>query len=170
LSITIDDIIEEHSRFIYFKIYKVLNASNNDINIEFIDEIFQSFCEKMLKKSSFTDSYDSSKSSFLTWLGKIIENFIKDILKSNNKHRTSFYTSDEPIDLKNDIDILLFQNDFQKMDEKSLLTDRESLIIKLFFFKELTLVEISDLLKVSDSTIRVQKLNALRKMREYYNE
>lgn len=170
MSITIDDIIEEHSRFIYFKIYKVLNASNNDINIEFIDEIFQSFCEKMLKKSSFTDSYDSSKSSFLTWLGKIIENFIKDILKSNNKHRTSFYTSDEPIDLKNDIDILLFQNDFQKMDEKSLLTDRESLIIKLFFFKELTLVEISDLLKVSDSTIRVQKLNALRKMREYYNE
>ncbi|MCR5402819.1 MAG: FliA/WhiG family RNA polymerase sigma factor [Butyrivibrio sp.] len=111
---------------------------------------------------------DISEDEYLNWQNQMkvtgvvsLNEFMEqgsDIPEDNNSRSSSFVKPEEAVE----------KDELKKMLAESLekLTDKEKKVILLYYYEELTLKEISEVLEVSESRISQLHTRALQKMRE----
>jgi len=153
-----DIFIKKYKKLIYSNIYKTYKSYYSYPTNEEVEDIYQDFfikiinqeCKNLLK-------FDDKKSALTTFLSVITRNVTIDNLNKKNK----IYLFDKE----------LTYIDNHEMDleiPKNIMTDKEEIVLRLFYEKEMNAVEISKFLNLKDSTIRVIKKNALAKIKIYY--
>jgi len=151
----------EYKKIIFNAIYKTYSRYSFNVINEDIEDIYHNFFIKILKDDlKVLKKYNSDKSKLSTYFHVIVSSVTIDYLKKKkdkqldeNKLINSTY---ENIDKDIDLDI-----------PKNILTKQEEVVIRLIFVNEFSSIEIGSFLKISDSTVRVIKKNALRKLKLY---
>jgi len=159
----------EYSRLIHFNIRKIFREYNFNYDKYDIEDCYSEIILKLYKqKKSILEKYNSNESKFSTYLTIICYNKIKDYMSSmkykyNERSAEKLEIFNIQSDMKID-DILQVNEIFEKC-----LNEKEILIMKLFYYEELNSNEISEILGVSDSTIRVTKKKILEKIKRMYD-
>jgi RNA polymerase sigma factor (sigma-70 family) len=150
----------KYNPIIYSMIRKTFNIYNFYPNKEDIEDCYQDFYIKLIKNDYRNiKKYNENLSSINTWLSIIIQSIVIDNLR---KHKNEL----------NNIELDIYFEEIESInlfDEiKNILTEREECVLSLIFKEEKEISEISFLLEIKESTIRVIKKNALEKLRKVY--
>ena len=115
----------------------------------------------MSSKETIFKNYNKNKSLFTTYISTICNNKTRDYLKKikYNIDIDTINVSFEDNSIEDSISV-------EQILNNNSLTDKEILVIKLYYLKELSSIEISEILNITDSTVRVIKKNALKKIQK----
>ena len=162
-----NDFFINYSKLIYSNIRRTFLHYNYQFTNEDIEDCYSSITIKVLsQKQQIENNFNEEKSKFTTYLSVLCTNRTIDYLNAN-KYKYSHVEDKESLLMFNDENLAL---DVDKFLESRLLSDREKLVLKLFYMKELNSKEISKILKISDNTVRVTKKKAIDKLRKEYND
>jgi RNA polymerase sigma-70 factor (ECF subfamily) len=156
------DFKQKYNKIIFSMIRKTFNSYFHYPQKEEIEDCYQNVLIKLIKNNyRIMKNYDEQKSSFNTWISIIIQSVVIDYLRNK----------------KNDFDFKYIKEEYYEegnsnifLEIKNILTEREECILNLIFKEEKEIFEISELLNIKESTIRVLKKNALDKLKLYYKE
>lgn len=164
----------DYSKLFYYLIKNTL-SENNVYNYakEDVEDVYQEILLKIYKnKEKIFNEYNEERSKFSTYLSVIsVRVVISYLPKINKKYEQNNYEvlEEKTIECCNEENI--FNEDIiEKIFSSNILTEREKLIIKLFYIKELNSKEIRDILDITDSTVRVTKNKAIKKLKEHLTE
>lgn len=161
-----DDFFINYSNLIYSAIRRTFLHYNYQFTNEDIEDCYSSISIKILsQKKQIENNFNEEKSKFTTYLSVLCTNRTIDYLNAN-KYKYLHVDVKESLLISNDDNLML---DIDKFLESNLLSDREKLVLKLFYMKELSSREISKILNISDNTVRVTKKKAIDKLKEEYN-
>ncbi len=160
--------VKHYSKLIYHSIYKTLRVNSSptdpdDIN-DLFQEMFASICADKCKKLRMFDPCKGV--SLSSWLRMIAVRMTIDHLR---KQRTSIPLEDLLTEPSRD------GRQEMRIDEESLqclrgvledLSDKDKLLIELFYFKELHSEEIARLLNISVGAIYTRKNRIIEKIKE----
>ena len=156
-----DSIYDEY----YYKIYywAIKKTNNKEDAEDLTNSIFVAIFEY------FNENIDIKKIDNLIW--KIAHNIwctrVKRYIKENQQ-----ITYDETAEIgikENLLDKLIYKEIVENLDNIN-LTEKEMLSFKLYYFKDLSIKEISKKLNTSESNIKYFLYNARKKVKEKYNE
>ena len=118
-------------------------------------------------------NFDKDKSSFRTWLYKISTNKVVDYFRSKNYKYSSvtdpiedkeiISSEDFTISLEHKEDVSKIQNIVNKMDTKY------QEIFRLKIFLESTFNEISNILKIPESTVKTKYYSMIKRVKKEFN-
>ncbi|WP_078555175.1 RNA polymerase sigma factor [Bacillus alkalicellulosilyticus] len=158
-------IITKYYKEIYSYIYQ--QTINKELSLDLTQEVFI----RMLKSMHH---YDSKKASFRTWLHKIATYQIVDYYRSKNyKYRTDVSPIEdfEIIDYEDFILSLEYKEDIEKINEiVKYFNSTNQQIIRLKLFADYSFVEISKLLKITESTVKTKYYSTLKIVRKELKE
>lgn len=132
------------------------------------EDLFQETWLKAMKKYH---KYNHSL-PFDKWLLSICANIYKDSLKlSYNRKRYHFSSEDESIQFLNSIPDKTAENqDFSELYNGLLsLPKKQKLVITLFYFKDYSIGEISEILKIPEGTVKSRLCNARKNLKRRLN-
>lgn len=159
-----NELISKYYKEIYIYVYK--QVSNKETSLDLTQDIFISVLKSI-------HNFDKDKSSFRTWLYKISTNKIVDYFRSKNYKYSSVtdpiedkeITSSEDftISLEHKEDVSKIQNIVNKMD-----TQYQE-IFRLKIFLESTFNEISNILKIPESTVKTKYYSMIKRVKKEFN-
>ncbi|MGL4912665.1 MAG: RNA polymerase sigma factor [Romboutsia sp.] len=160
-----DELISKYYKEIYVYVYKQI--SDKELSMDLTQEIFIS----VLKSIS---NFDESKASFRTWLYRIATNKVVDYFRSKNyKYNTTTETiedtqiydeTDFTVSLEHKEDVEKIQNIVNK------LSSEHQEIFRLKIFLESTFIEISEILKIPESTVKTKYYLIIKKVKNEFNK
>lgn len=160
-----ESFIKNYSRLLTSIIIKTFNYYNFIFNPEHLSDCNQDIILQIFnKKETIFGNYNSEKSKFTTYLSVIVTRATIDYLNKNKKYYANVelkekHIEESIIDKEEDIS-------FEDILKSGKLTDREKLILKMIFIKEMTSKEVGDFLNISESTVRVTKKKAIGKLKK----
>lgn len=156
-----NELINSYYKYIYLYVYKQVN--NQEISKDITQEIFIS----MLRSIT---SYETKKASFKTWLYKIASNKIIDYYRSKNYKYTTKIVGIEEIDISDtkDIEAEIIHKEHIKeiIDILNNLESNIQQIFRLKVFGEMTFKEISEILEISESTVKTKYYSTIKKIKK----
>ena len=162
-----DSFFENYSKIIYASIRRTFTYYNFSFVSEDIEDCYGSIIVKILsQKESIERNYKQERSKFTTYLSVLCANRTIDYLNAN-KYKYAHVNENEGLFIADEENISLDIDKFLNADS---LSDREKLVLKLFYVKELSSKEIAKVLKISDNTVRVTKKKAIDKLREEFHD
>jgi RNA polymerase sigma factor (sigma-70 family) len=157
-----EDFEKNYSKLLYYNIRNTFVYYNFNFLKEDIEDCYQEVFLKILSsKETIFKNYNKNKSLFTTYISTICNNKTRDYLKKI-KYNIDIDTINVSFEDNSIEDIISVE---QILNNNS-LTDKEILVIKLYYLKELSSIEISKILNITDSTVRVIKKNALKKIQK----
>lgn len=154
-------LIKLYYKNIYVYVYK--QVSCEELSKDLTQEIFISMLRSIR-------NFDSSKSSFKTWLYKISSNKIIDYYRSREYKNTTKITDIEDFEFKDSINIEKEIIQKEKLNEiLKVVNSFESNIQQIFrlkIFGEMTFKEISELVSLSESTVKTKYYSSLKKLKK----
>ena len=161
-----DNFFINYSNLIYAAIRRAFVHYNYKFVNEDIEDCYSLVAIKILsQKEQIEKNYNDEKSKFSTYLSVLTTNRTIDYLNAN-KYKYTHVEEKESLLVIKEENLSL---DTDKFLESKLLSDREKIVLKLFYMKELSSKEIAKILKISDNTVRVTKKKAIDKLKEQYN-
>lgn len=156
-----NQLINSYYKYIYLYVYKQVN--NQEISKDITQEIFIS----MLRSIT---NYEIKKASFKTWLYKIASNKIIDYYRSRNYKYTTKIVDIEEIDISDtkDIEAEIIQKEHIReiIDIVNKLESNIQQIFRLKVFGEMTFKEISEILEISESTVKTKYYSTIKKIKK----
>ncbi|KNF08402.1 RNA polymerase sigma factor, sigma-70 family [Gottschalkia purinilytica] len=160
-----NELISKYYKEIYAYVYK--QTIDKELSMDLTQEIFIS----MLKS---INSYDENKASFRTWLYKISTYRVVDYYRSKYYKYSSNIVSIDDYDIydNEDIEITMeYKQDIEKIiNIVNRLDASTQQIFRLKFFAEYTFLEISNILQISESTVKTKYYSMLKKIRKNFEE
>ncbi|BDY12059.1 RNA polymerase sigma factor [Hydrogenimonas cancrithermarum] len=153
--------VVESASLIRAMVYKTMSAYTT-VNPSEVDDAVQNVYFRLLKDDCrLLKSYDREKASLSTWLGLISRSVTIDLIRKRRNH------------LSLDEDLASPQQHAIPTDgtidlPKGLLSERQELILRMLFDKEMGPDEVADVLGVEIQTVRSAKHKAIEKLRRYY--
>ncbi|MBD3263536.1 MAG: hypothetical protein GF375_00355 [Candidatus Omnitrophica bacterium] len=156
-----DAFVERFSGVIHASILKVFNSHTKDFNTQDVEEVVQDVFLRLLKDDCrLLKSYNPHRASLVTWLTIISRSATIDFLRRRKIATTSL---DDLTELKIhphfDSDICI---------PEGLLSERQKLVLQLFFDKNMQIKDIAGLLGVKVQTMRSCKHKAIKKLRKFF--
>jgi RNA polymerase sigma-70 factor (ECF subfamily) len=152
----VSTLVERHQSFAYTLAYRVLQHK---------EEAEECAHDAFLKALKALDTY-RMESKFTTWLYRIVVNAA---LSRKRKKQLQQVDIQGVVSLPGVHDPSIIQLEEQKKYinlAMSTLDDTDSLLVSLFYFKELSIEEIADITDVEKSNIKVRLFRARKKMGE----
>lgn len=163
--ISANKLIKNHYKKIYIYVYK--QTSCEELSKDLTQDIFISMIRSI-------KNFDSSKSSFNTWLYKIASNKVIDYYRSKAYRCTTKVSDIDEFELKDSINIEKELIQKEKIQEILEVVNRfESNIQQIFrlkVFGEMTFNEISKLLSLSESTVKTKYYSSIKKLKKEVGE
>lgn len=160
-----NELISMYYKEIYAYMYK--QTINKELSMDLTQEIFMS----MLKS---IDSYDEEKASFRTWLYKIATNKVVDYYRSKYYRYNNVVVTIEDYDIYDEEDFTInieYREDAQKIiDIVNKFDSTSQQIFRLKIFGERTFLDISNILQMSESTVKTKYYAAIKKVRKLLKE
>ena len=144
---TIEEIVDKYSDMVYKLAFSKLFSKQDSEDV--VQEVFIKYMKNTKKFKN--DEHERN------WLLRVTINTCKDLLKSSKKKNTAV--------LKDDI---VFYDKFQieLYDLLKSLKDKEREILQLFYYEDLSIKDISKILKISESNVKVRLNRARNVLRE----
>lgn len=172
-----ESFIKNYSRLLASIIIKTFNYYNFIFNPEHLSDCNQDIILQIFnKKETIFGNYNSEKSKFTTYLSVIVTRATIDYLNKNKKYYANVELKDSvppsgesAIGYKHIEESIIDKEEdisFEDILKSGKLTDREKLILKMIFIKEMTSKEVGDFLNISESTVRVTKKKAIGKLKK----
>jgi len=147
------EIVEKYQRQIFVYILRLLNFHEQDAE----DTLGQTFMKCYQNLAGFNNSL-----KFSSWLYRIAHNEAVNLIRKKSKEYT--------FELKQTLEIANFDFDKpKKADLEKILTKlktEDNNILNLFYFQEKSIKEIGEILKISDSNVKVKLNRARNKAKE----
>lgn len=160
-----NDLISKYYKEIYTYVYK--QTIDKELSMDLTQDIFIS----MLKS---IDNFDDKKASFRTWLYKITTYRIVDYYRSRYYKYTKISIRIEDIEIYDDNDIITAIEYKQDAEEIiAIVSTFDSIcqqIVRLKLFGEYTFKEISNILQISESTVKTKYYSTINKIRSLCKE
>ncbi len=158
-----DLFVEQISPLLLHIIKKTLlhyNQSTDDIS-DFLQDIFIHFYKDNFHVLKL---YDPQHSQFSTWCGVIARNKVIDRLRKKS-------ISTIPLDDEHKKQpVVVPVNPSEKIEiPLELLSNRQRLVIRLIYEKDMDVSDVADMLSISPQTVRSLRHKALTKLREHFN-
>lgn len=160
-----DELISKYYKEIYIYVYK--QTSDKELSMDLTQEIFISVLKSIT-------NFDDSKASFRTWIYRIATNKVVDYFRSKNyKYNTTTETieykqindeSDFTVSLEHKEDVEKIQNIVNK------LSGEHQEIFRLKIFLESTFIEIGQVLKIPESTVKTKYYSIIKKVKNEFNK
>ena len=164
--------VKQYNKLIYHTIYKTLRVNGqptdpDDIN-DLFQEVFTSFCENNCKKLRAFDPQKGVKLS--SWLRMITVRMTIDQLRKSKPTTSLDALTVEPSQAGGQ-DGLLDEESMGLLREViEQLSTKDTLLIELFYMKELPPEEIAQILKISVGALYTRKNRVMEKMRKIAEE
>ncbi|MFT5872443.1 MAG: RNA polymerase sigma factor (sigma-70 family) [Clostridium sp.] len=155
-----NELIDNYYKQIYAYIYK--QTLNKELSMDLTQEIFISMLQSI-------NNYDEGKSSFRTWLYKIATNKLIDYYRSRQYKNSSISVSIDDYDLHEADDFTISIENKQEAKTIIGIVNRfdasYQLILRLKIFAQYTFIEISNVLNVSESTVKTRYYSIIKKIK-----
>ena len=149
----------------YPKVYGYLR--NHIIMKDDAEDLAQTVFLKVFAKS---DTFDPSKSAISTWIFNIMRNTLTDYLRKNSVRAETELTDTIPSEAEDFSDTLILEDELDRLaDALERLTSTERDIILLHYYKDYTLLKISEMLGLSYGQAKRLNAKALAKLSDYMN-
>lgn len=159
-----DAFVDRFSAVIYGAVRKVILARCAVVDEEDVRDAAQAVFKRLVRHDCrCLRSYDPSRASLVTWLTIIARNVTIDGLRKKN-----------PV-------VVPLENQATKIAAPrgpqppvlgippNLLSPRQTLIIRLLYEKDMDVREVSEMLAISEQTVRSARHKAIRKLRSIYD-
>ncbi|MGL5694420.1 MAG: RNA polymerase sigma factor [Peptostreptococcaceae bacterium] len=160
-----DELISKYYKEIYIYVYK--QTSDKEISMDLTQDIFISMLKSL-------HSFDESKASFRTWLYRISTNKVVDYFRSRNYKYNTLVDSIEDSDIEDSSDFVIDlerKEDVEKVQGiVNKLSSKNQEIFRLKIFLESTFLEISQILQISESTVKTKYYSIIKKIRKEFKE
>lgn len=158
-----DAFVERFSGVIYASVLKVFTLHTTNFNFQDTEEVIQDVFLRLIKDDfNLLKSYKPSKASLVTWLTVISRSMAIDFLRRRKI---------TPLPLEKAAEIAVEPQAASGSGinlPRGILSERQKLILHLFFDKNMRTEEIAGLLGVKVQTVRSSKHKALEKLRSFY--
>lgn len=155
-----NELINNYYKEIYAYIYK--QTLNKELSMDLTQEIFINMLKSM-------NNYDERKGSFRTWLYKIATNKLIDYYRSRQYKDSSILVSINDYDLHENEDFTISIENKQEVQTIIKIVNRfdasSQLILRLKVFAQYTFIEISNVLNVSESTVKTRYYSIIKKVK-----
>lgn len=163
--IAANKLITKYYKEIYAYVYK--QTLNKELSMDLTQEIF-------IKVLQSIGNYDERKASFRTWLYRISTYGIIDYYRSKHYKYNSLVNSIEDYDIEDGEDFTLsleYKEDVEKiMEVVNRLDTSNQQILRLKLFADSTFKEISEILKVPESTVKTRYYAAIKRIKKDLKE
>ncbi|MBR6521055.1 MAG: sigma-70 family RNA polymerase sigma factor [Oscillospiraceae bacterium] len=123
-----------------------------------------------LKVFTKLDTFDPDKSAISTWIFNIMRNTLTDYLRKNSVRAETELTETLASDADDFSDTLILEDELDRLaDALERLTSTERDIILLHYYKDYTLLKISEMLGLSYGQAKRLNAKALAKLSDYMN-
>ncbi len=158
-------LISKYYKEIFAFVYK--QTLDQELSLDLTQEIFIALLRSM-------DHYNEAKAAFRTWLYRVATNKMVDYYRSKNyKHSRQLELTDA-IELMDQTDLFVrleYKEDFARANQLIAQLDSKSQqILRLKLFAEYTFKEISEVMSLSESTIKARYYTELKKIRKAMRE
>lgn len=147
------DLIEEHKISLYRFAKSILK---NDVEVE--DTISEAILKAYKNKSKL-----KNKDSFKPWIMRIVANECYNLIKRNNR-----------LDLRGDLDSLnLMHTDKEDYGLRDIIEDLNeefSSVLVLFYYEDMSIKDVSKVLKISEGTVKSRLNRAKAKLKVLLKE
>lgn len=147
------DLIEEHEISLYRFAKSILK---NDVEVE--DTISEAILKAYKNKSKL-----KNKDSFKPWIMRIVANECYNLIKRNNR-----------LDLRGDLDSLnLMHTDKEDYGLRDIIEDLNeefSSVLVLFYYEDMSIKDVSKVLKISEGTVKSRLNRAKAKLKVLLKE
>lgn len=160
-----NELISKYYKEIYVYVYR--QTSDKEISMDLTQEIFISMLRSL-------NNFDENKASFRTWIYRVATNKVVDYFRSKSYKYIAVTESIEDIEVKDisDFTVRLEQKeDVEKIQGivNNLSSDNQE-IFRLKLFLESTFLEISEILKIPESTVKTKYYSIIKRVRkEFYD-
>jgi len=155
-----NELIYKYYKDIYAYMYK--QTLNKELSMDLTQEIFISMLQSI-------SNYDEGKSSFRTWLYKIATNKLIDYYRSRQYKNSSILVSIDDYALHETEDFTISIENKQEAQTIIGIVNRfdasSQLIVRLKIFAQYTFIEISNVLNVSESTVKTRYYSIIKKIK-----
>ncbi|WP_055669508.1 RNA polymerase sigma factor [Desnuesiella massiliensis] len=160
-----NELISRYYIEIYTYVYK--QTIDKELSMDLTQDIFV----KMLKS---LEGYDENKAAFRTWLYKIATYTLVDYFRSKYYKQRIMHRDIEEIDICDKEDMVLSLEYKQDVEKVVTIVNRlDALyqqIFRLKIFGGYTFLEISNMLKLPESTVKTKYYSMIKKIRKVYEE
>ena len=123
-----------------------------------------------LKVFTKLDTFDPDKSAISTWIFNIMRNTLTDYLRKNSVRAETELNDTIPSEGEDFSDTLILEDELDRLaDALERLTSTERDIILLHYYKDYTLLKISEMLGLSYGQAKRLNAKALAKLSDYIN-
>lgn len=160
-----NELISKYYKEIYSYVYK--QTVDKELSMDLTQEIFISILKSISR-------YDETKSSFRTWIYRISTYSLIDYYRSKNYKYKSLISNIDDTIIYDDMDIENIMEN--KEDVKQIIAIVNSLdisaqqIFRLKLFADYTFLEISNILKIPESTVKTRYYSAIKKIKKDFEE
>lgn len=136
------------------------------VRLDSEDDIYDSIQESVI--SAYNSIHNLKNPQFFkTWIIKILINKCNDIYVRNNlKKRFLEKISKEKINEENEYEKIEGKLEFENIIK--FLNYKEKIILTLYYSEDLTIKEISKILKINENTVKTKMLRAKEKIKKRY--
>ncbi|MCR1899147.1 RNA polymerase sigma factor [Irregularibacter muris] len=158
-------LITKYYKEIYAYIYR--QTLNKELSMDLTQEIF-------IRVLQSISNYDEKKASFRTWLYRISTYRIVDYYRSKHYKYNSLETSINDYDIKDNEDFTIsveYKEDVEKiMEVVNKLDISNQRILRLKLFADYTFKEISEILGLSESTVKTKYYSTVKRIKKDLKE
>ncbi|MBU3127228.1 MULTISPECIES: RNA polymerase sigma factor [Clostridium] len=155
-----NELIYKYYKEIYAYIYK--QTLNKELSMDLTQEIFINMLQSI-------SNYDEGKAAFRTWLYKIATNKLMDYYRSRNYKYNTIVMSINDYDLHDTEDFTINIENKQEAQNIINIVNRfdasSQLILRLKIFAQYTFLEISEVLNISESTVKTRYYSIIKKVK-----
>ncbi|MBZ9621789.1 sigma-70 family RNA polymerase sigma factor [Clostridium sp. FP2] len=155
-----NELIYKYYKEIYAYIYK--QTLNKELSMDLTQEIFINMLQSI-------NNYDEGKAAFRTWLYKIATNKLMDYYRSRNYKYNTIVMSINDYDLHDTEDFTINIENKQEAQNIINIVNRfdasSQLILRLKIFAQYTFLEISEVLNISESTVKTRYYSIIKKVK-----
>ena len=160
-AVAANDLINKYYKEIYAYIYK--QTLNKELSMDLTQEIFINMLQSI-------NNYDEGKATFRTWLYKIATNKLIDYYRSRNYKYSTIVASIDDYDLHDTEDFTVNIENKQEAEKIINVVNRfeasSQIILRLKIFAQYTFLEISDMLNITESTVKTRYYSIIRKVKK----
>ena len=160
-----DGLISNYYKEIYIYVFKQI--SDKETSMDLTQEIFISMLKSL-------HSFDENKASFRTWIYRIATNKVVDYFRSKNYKYTTLVETIENRQIEDTTDFtvnLEYKEDVEKIQAiVNKLSGEYQEIFRLKIFLGATFLEISEILELSESTVKTKYYSIIKKIKKEFNE
>lgn len=160
-----NELIYKYYKEIYAYIYK--QTLNKELSMDLTQEIFINMLQSI-------NNYDEGKAAFRTWLYKIATNKLMDYYRSKQYKNSNIVASIDDYDLHDTEDFTITIENKQEAETIINIVNRldasSQIILRLKIFAQYTFSEISDVLNISESTVKTKYYSIIKKVKKLLSE